>query len=232
MISLLGAQVLAYRPAGGTDVLFTSATADFSGIQAIRGGVPICWPWFNTAASPKHGWGRTAVWTVLSTEASDDASRAQFALSTHGAQAQVSVTLGRELTITLTHIADPMHDAAPKHTSAALHSYFLVSEAVGTHVDLGNDQPFEFPAGGIDTISPLHGKEEKELRITSEGSAAVTVTTNASEAVLWNPGADMADLPPGGFARYVCVEPARISSPLQPGQNLSATISQSGADAG
>lgn len=67
-IALQGAQVLSWRPAGHADVLWCTPRARLGGGGAIRGGVPICWPWFGPdprgAGRPQHGYARNADWQI------------------------------------------------------------------------------------------------------------------------------------------------------------------------
>ena len=68
-ISLYGGQVLNYRPMGHTPVLFMSRESDREFGKQIRGGIPICWPWFGAPPSdelPRHGFARLMNWEVLS----------------------------------------------------------------------------------------------------------------------------------------------------------------------
>src|SRR5262252_11082890 len=63
---LQGAQVTAWRPSDERPVLFTSPNSAFAPGRAIRGGVPIVFPWFGTSrhtpTAPQHGFARTATW--------------------------------------------------------------------------------------------------------------------------------------------------------------------------
>ena len=65
---LQGAQVTVWHPAGERPVLFTSPSAVFAPGKAIRGGVPIIFPWFwpnrHAPAAPQHGFARTATWRL------------------------------------------------------------------------------------------------------------------------------------------------------------------------
>ena len=67
-LSLYGGQLLGYTPHGGQPLFYLSPTALLQPGKAIRGGVPLCWPWFGKHASdtsqPQHGVARTALWTV------------------------------------------------------------------------------------------------------------------------------------------------------------------------
>ena len=67
-IYLHGAHLTSWVPRGGTEVIFTSAQAIFDGAKAIRGGIPLCLPWFGAGPDgdqkPAHGWGRTSTWEL------------------------------------------------------------------------------------------------------------------------------------------------------------------------
>ena len=70
---LQGAQVTAWRPTDERPVLFTSPNSAFAPGRAIRGGVPIVFPWFgasrHTPTAPQHGFARTAMWHLDKVEA-------------------------------------------------------------------------------------------------------------------------------------------------------------------
>ena len=63
---LQGAHLTAWQPRGGRPVLFTSPNTGFAPGRAIRGGIPIIFPWFgpsrHASAAPQHGFARTAQW--------------------------------------------------------------------------------------------------------------------------------------------------------------------------
>jgi glucose-6-phosphate 1-epimerase len=63
---LQGAQVTAWQPPGERPILFTSPNAVFAAGKAVRGGIPIIFPWFGpnrrAPSAPQHGFARTATW--------------------------------------------------------------------------------------------------------------------------------------------------------------------------
>src|SRR5512133_2982644 len=78
-VTLAGAHVMAYARRGEPPVLWESPTAAHSISNAMRGGVPICWPWFAEHAAdpinlPIHGLVRTMVWELTATHACPDGS--------------------------------------------------------------------------------------------------------------------------------------------------------------
>jgi glucose-6-phosphate 1-epimerase len=75
-IALQGAHLMTYQPRGEEPVIWLSKYAKFAAGKSIRGGVPICWPWFGPHATdaklPGHGYARTVMWDVLETKALPD----------------------------------------------------------------------------------------------------------------------------------------------------------------
>lgn len=146
VVSLYGAQVLSYRPVGAVaDVLFLSERASFGAGKAIRGGVPVCWPWFGPdpqgLGRPNHGFARTRLWSVLNTDATP-AGETQVtlglrdtpdtrALWPHAFELTLQITVGTTLRLALTtrNTGD-----APFQITQALHSYFAVGDIARTAV--------------------------------------------------------------------------------------------------
>ena len=77
-IYLHGAQVMSWHPAGAEEVIFVSERSHWEDGRAIRGGIPVCFPWFRGKAddpkAPAHGVVRTRAWTLESIMAEDDGS--------------------------------------------------------------------------------------------------------------------------------------------------------------
>jgi len=63
-IYLHGAHVTSWIPANFPDVFFVSSGSRWLNSTAIRGGVPICFPWFGDKVddpkAPAHGFARTS----------------------------------------------------------------------------------------------------------------------------------------------------------------------------
>src|SRR6185437_9954997 len=75
-VYLHGAHVTHFNPHGGRDVLFMSGKSFFQAGKAIRGGVPVIFPWFGAkagdAAAPMHGFARTSEWTLADVRQGND----------------------------------------------------------------------------------------------------------------------------------------------------------------
>jgi glucose-6-phosphate 1-epimerase len=139
-ISAYAGQVLSYRPESeDQDLLFLSDHAYFRPGKAIKGGIPVCWPWFGPDAEgkgrPDHGFVRARPWRLLSTEAMVDGStrvrlgcrddEATRALWPHPFALEIEVTVGASLEVALTtrNTGD-----APISITQALHTYFRVGD--------------------------------------------------------------------------------------------------------
>lgn len=215
LVSLYGAQVLSYRPVGaGAEVLFLSERASFEAGKAIRGGVPVCWPWFGPdpqgLGRPNHGFARTRLWSVLSTCATP-AGETQAtlglrdtpdtrALWPHAFELTLQITVGTTLRLALTtrNTGD-----APFQITQALHSYFAVGDIARTAVT-GLDG-----CSYIDNATGAGGAVKRQTgavhiatevdRIYTGVPAALTIVDDALQrrtrlsaqgsrtAVVWNP---------------------------------------------
>ncbi|MGR9053367.1 MAG: D-hexose-6-phosphate mutarotase [Gammaproteobacteria bacterium] len=236
-VSLFGGQVLSYKPDGEQDMLFLSRQAVFDGRKAIRGGIPICWPWFGAAPDdrkgPNHGFARTSLWQVRSTEApSDYETKIELTLDTdaesrtlwpHACELRLSLSVGSALKLELTtcNTGDRAFSI-----SEALHSYFRIADIdkIGIAGLTGNDYHDKIERGKLK-------QQAGELKVTAEtdriylrARSPLTLKDPAAKrcigidfnggntAVVWNPWlastAAMADLDNDDYRRFICIEPA------------------------
>lgn len=237
-VSLYGAQVLQWTPTGQLPVIFMSPQAIFEQGKALRGGIPICWPWFgkNTedASLPSHGVARTALWQLAQTEELEDGTVKLVLALPPTAELMPSgaliIELGKELLISLLTL--DVQRTMP--FSAAMHTYFAVSDYETVAVTGLEECAFTeyaddatphcedplIPAGHIDRIyHPVPEQQEitihdpaweRSIRILRDGSAS---------AVVWNPGeqlaAAMKDLGAPASRGFLAVETAAV-----PAENL------------
>lgn len=235
VISSYGAHLLSYKPTAEVEVIYVSPEAAWQNNTPIRGGVPVCWPWFGPVAAefnpaaqklPNHGVVRTELWQLVDQSVTEAAVSIEFrieskTLTYSNAPSYVSLTLQlTETALTLTLNSDQGLQ------QAALHSYFTVDSVHQVSVStLSGDYLDKVKAGErfvqhqpeltftaeidrvyLDTAGELTLKQEKnDVQITQQGHDA---------SVLWNPWTEKAaalkDLPDEGYLDFVCVETARL----------------------
>ena len=152
MLALHGAQLLSWQPTGQREVLWLSSQV-LPEPAAIRGGVPLCWPWFarqgQSASAPQHGLVRTLAWQISVIHASsddeislslqpsaqlglDDEGTARLAALAPGLHVSLQITLGPTLCQTL-HTRNL--GTEPFQLTQALHSYLAVGDAAQGAID-------------------------------------------------------------------------------------------------
>lgn len=127
-VYLHGAHLTKFQPRGATPVLFMSGKSWFEANKPIRGGVPVCFPWFGPKAgspeSPAHGFARIRDWELEScARQPDGAVRVALSLDGDESALRLSFTIGRALDMEL--------EARSKTAftfEEALHTYFRVGD--------------------------------------------------------------------------------------------------------
>lgn len=131
-IALQGAHIFEFTPVNGDNLLFVSAAEPFSSGSPIRGGIPVCWPWFGPHTAPNapaHGLVRDAIWDYEIVADSDSRTDVRFWLETTGddehfpvkARIELLASIGETLIVSLT---TSNLDEQPFLVSQALHTYF------------------------------------------------------------------------------------------------------------
>ncbi len=238
-IALQGAQVLQWQPANQShDVLWLSPMTRFGGGTAIRGGVPICWPWFGphaVAGKPQHGYARNALWSLTAARRIDDDVVLTFELPSGcagvehlGGTARLSfhVTIGAALDMSLeTSNTGP----SPLVITQALHTYVRVGDVARISIaGLDGATYRDNTDGGRTKMQQGPMTLQRETVALFDEASAVQVLadpildrrikiarTGGRSTVIWNPGAavvNMADIPPPCQTEFVCVESGNIGS--------------------
>lgn len=222
LISLQGAQVLSWIPKNedgldAEDVIWLSQDACFAPGKSVRGGIPICWPWFgqhpeNLPAYPAHGFARTCLWQVDATEIlDDDSTRIQFSLQRDsldaqtqamwptGASVSLMLTIGHRLELEL---ITRNNGDTPLQISEALHTYFRIGDIdkVLLHgLDDTDylDKPDNFKRkhqhgpvmieGEIDRVY-LDTETDCVIEDRSLGRNIIIIKCGSHSTVVWNPG--------------------------------------------
>ena len=217
---------MSWRPTGQEEVLYLSPDAVYREGKAIRGGIPLCWPWFNAHPSdpdlPSHGLVRNQFWELESTDANDDGVVAKLSRSTPNWTVLATIRMGSSLEVALesTNLVDE-----PLLVSGALHSYFSVGNVREVTIKGLED------TGYLDTVGEHTNRHQTEsIRIDREvdrwydSSGPVRLEDpvkkrtilvekeNSPSTIVWNPWTEKAvalgDLPNQDYLAFACIEAA------------------------
>ena len=241
IISLQGAHVLNWKPAGEDDVIWLSEDAIFAEGKSVRGGIPICWPWFgahvSNASLPAHGFARTVYWKVTDTKPLESGeTQITFELDTStmeqkyrdmwpsATMVQYRVTIGKTLIMELT-----THNNSDEVITIgqALHTYFKVDDVSRTKVSglegkeyLDKTRNFErLTQNGAVSISGEVDRiylDTADDVIIDDTKRKIIITKEGSHStIVWNPwiavAEKMGDLGKDGYLKMLCVESANAS---------------------
>ena len=253
-VFLHGAHLVSWTPAGQSPVLWMSDTSRFAENTPIRGGVPICFPWFGLRADhpdvPQHGFARLLDWALIEVSDNGPATSIEFRLTDtkqtrrsawpHRFEANYTVTIGSELQLELEVVN---RDTVNISFEAALHNYYAIGDALATLVHgLEGHEFFSSAASGREEAPVQLGTavDRRYPTVTtariedSDNHRVITVTSEGSDgAVLWTPGPDkaraMEDFSDDGWPHMVCFETANIGESrltLAPGErhSMRATV--------
>jgi D-hexose-6-phosphate mutarotase len=252
-IYLNGAHVTSFQKNGEPPLLFMSAKSWFAPGKPIRGGVPVCFPWFgNRDGEPSHGFARIMEWKLVKTSAATDGSvTLHFRLpETSGREAwkklqtEFVVTVADKLTMELTAVN---HSAAAMEIENCLHTYFHVGD-IGAVLLAGlQGTPFDDFAAGAGGARKV--ENDSVLEITKETNRVYPNHTgtveirdekfrrtirvekfNSQSTVVWNPWTTQKlpdDFDPAEHRQMVCVESGNVKQNkilLAPGQTSALKV--------
>lgn len=235
-VSLYGAQVLGFKPNGGHDLLWLSPAARYQQGSSIRGGIPLCWPWFgphpDDSNQTSHGFARHQLWQLDAVCGDAQTTHLDFSLASSPLtltlwpqpfELTLRVSVGKSLSLAL-HTRNTGDGVM--EISAALHSYFAVSDIGNISIE-GLDGVLFRDAVNDDRVckqcGPIrfHGELDRvyhdtrvDVLIADPGlQRRIRVSKTGSEStVVWNPWVDKAerlgDIPSEGYRHMVCVETA------------------------
>lgn len=239
-ISTYAGQIVSYKPHGEEqDLLFLSNKVNYEEGKAIRGGIPICWPWFGDDTSgserPPHGFVRNQQWNIISSETLDD-GRTSVTLSTTANDMtrelwhydfilELEIIIGPSLEISLkTRNTDKQFFTITQ----ALHTYFNISDVNNVLINGLDGKPYidkldsfsvHQQKGDISVsgeIDRIYQKSPKQVRLTDSGfNRMITITSYGCDTtIVWNPwqeaASKMTDLDKESYRKFVCVETANV----------------------
>ena len=232
VIALQGAHLMAFKPAGEGEMLWVSPKCMFAAGKPIRGGIPLCLPWFGPGPDGKtlHGFARTSAWSLLAAEAlAGGATRVVLCLS---GDASVSALWPHAFTFRLEFVVGKTLSAENRSAETAplafaFHTYFAVPDVAAARVSGLSGTQY------IDKTDNMARKAQDGDVAISAGDRRIAIESAARCAVVWNAwsnDANIADLGAGNHVGYLCVERGDVADhavSLAPGAKyaLSMTLS-------
>jgi len=233
-IALQGAHVFAYQAHNKPKVLWLSSKSMMEEGKAIRGGIPICFPWFGKNNEnmnlPQHGFARTSIWNVVQEEEKEDGStliRLQLTQTTqtrklwaYDFEVNLDVVVAENLSLRL-NITNM--DKKDFKISTALHAYFDISDIKNISIEGLLGQSY------YDALTQKMYMQDNDLSIQAEidrvyqmSDNSITlhdidkkitiISRNSNSLVVWNPSVKksnkMIDMADDGYKTMICLETA------------------------
>lgn len=241
-ISLYGAHVLSYRfMDDSNDLLFLSDAAVFREGSAIRGGIPVCWPWFGPDPEGKgrsdHGFARTRMWNVAYTMPTRERecvialelseTPETLALWPHPFLLTLKITVGRSLTLELSTYN---RGDTPMEITQALHTYFNVGDIHETvlggleekrYIDKCDGGNIWVQQGAIritEETDRIYTTSEGETLLLEDKKLDRTIRIDSAgsrSTIVWNPWINVcrskSDLLDNDYTTMLCIETANAA---------------------
>jgi glucose-6-phosphate 1-epimerase len=239
LVYLHGAHVASFKTREHGELLWLSDKALYAPGKAIRGGVPICFPWFGGHPSepsfPAHGFARTQKFRFEGSEMRGDNVHCELSLVSdaetyklfpHAFGARLRLSVGRELSLAFE--VENQGDSSFSY-ELALHTYLGVSDV--REIELGGlggasyDDKVSGARGSVEGVAPLRFSAETDrvydstsrviVEDRARGRRLIIDKTASRTTVVWNPWIDkakrMADFGDDEWPAMVCVEAANVS---------------------
>lgn len=246
-ISLFGGHLISYRPKNEEhDIFWLGNLNKFDNLSAIRGGIPVCWPRFAAEELnnhfPRHGFARISNWNLKHIDIDENKIEINLSLIPDTKyDVNISVNLFIKITDHMEYSLETINLSDKEFKfSEALHAYFNVGD---------KDKTIIHGLSGCSYINKLDGKiytQENDLQINKEFDAVFFNHTGnveikdtifkriialkkigSNSTIVWNPNKDLAEMSPGQYNNFICIEPANQGNDfvnLQPNQNHKITM--------
>jgi len=237
-IYLHGAHLTSWAPTNAEEAIFLSEHSHWQDGQAIRGGIPICFPWFRAKSddpkAPAHGFVRTKEWRLDSVSANGDSVTVICSTESdestlrwwpHEFRLAHVLTIGRSLRLQLT-VTNTGRESF--RFEEALHTYFRIGQANdvrvrgldhATYLDNADGNREKIQSGDLSFTTKtdnayLNTRSALELIDPILHRTIRTEKENSATTVVWNPwqegAASLADLGDDEWQRMACVEASNI----------------------
>ena len=252
-IYLLGAHITGFQKNGGPPLLFMSAKSWFAPGKPIRGGVPVCFPWFGPRdGEPAHGFARITEWEMVKTSTTPDGMvTLNFRLpeiperpAWKNLRTEFVVAVSDKLTMELTATNN---SSTAMEIENCLHTYFHVGDISQVSIVGLQGAPFLDNAAGGNGARKV--ENDSVLRITKETNRVYPDTagtvqirddnlkrkiriekSGSNSTVVWNPWTTQKlpdDFDPAEHRQMVCVESGNVKQnkiSLAPGKTSALIV--------
>ncbi len=235
---LHGGHVTSWKPAGADEVLYLSPNSLFQTGKAIRGGIPVCFPWFGDKAddptAPAHGFVRASEWQLQSIEPtakdvvvsmftqSDDSTRKRWP---HDFRLVCRASFGERLKVELI-----VTNTGPSGFTfeEALHAYFAITDSATAavrgldstrYIDKTDHRIEKTQSGDVQFAAEtdrvyLDTTQDLQLFDPAGKSELRVEKRNSRTTVVWNPWSEksvaLKDLGAGEWKKFVCIETTNV----------------------
>ena len=232
-IALQGAHIFHYKKIEEEPLLWLSDISDFKYGESIRGGIPVCWPWFGMnkdLSLPKHGFARLSIWEFAGANEIDDRTTALSFRLTYNAKTldiwpykfelSLHVVISDTLDIELKTVN--IDDKAFEITQA-LHTYFAVWDISHVRVKGLGEKPDldaltwkkELQKGDVTVegeVDRVYQEVDNDILLEDKKRTLCIRNGGSSSAVVWNPWIDkckrMGAMREDAYKHFVCIESA------------------------
>jgi len=232
-VALQGAHLFHYAKVGEEPILWLSEVSDFEVGKAIRGGVPLCWPWFGfneDKSLPQHGFARISMWEFVGGDEVDAKTTVLTLRLTHDEKTlqiwhykfllELKITISDKLMLELktTNLDDKSFKI-----SQALHTYFSVSHISEVAIKGLDKKPYldaltwkkEIQNGDItlnQEVDRVYQEVDGEIVLSDKKREVYIKNSGSSSVVVWNPWIEktlrMSGMKPNAYENMLCIESA------------------------
>lgn len=246
---LQGAHLTQFQPKDSAPILWMSQSSYYEKGKPIRGGVPICFPWFGPnskdSKAPSHGWARLTEWELLDCRLGITGEVVlTLGCTIQGFQLRYCITLSRTLRMAMS-VELSAEVSNEQSFESALHTYLLIEDIHRISID-GLENSAYWNKVGTPALSSashssirfnsetdrVYGDTETTCQVNDPGMGrTIRISKLGSRStVIWNPWIEksqrMKDFGDDEWRTMVCVETANVGSnavSLKPGQTHTMT---------
>jgi len=239
-IALQGAHIFEYTKEGEASLLWLSQKSLFENNKAIRGGIPVCFPWFGKNDKgkdlPQHGFARTMIWDVVLQEDLDEctthivlrleSNAATKKMWNYDFHVELDFLIGKQLQVSM-HIKNC--STIPFDVTTALHTYFKISNINKVLLDgLSHNQYYDAltkkrgthqdSTGFSQEVDRIYYAVPNKIYLQDEMRKVEIESFGAHSLVVWNPWIEkskhMRDMTPDGYKTMLCLETANAGDDI------------------